>query len=125
MTEIIIPKLAQNTGTAFYKHSKTAVDFALVNGAALVTLDGNTVTDARFSVGAIHTPPIRLPQAEKLLVGSSITDELLAAVAAQVAQDVSPDKDARASDEYLRHCAGVVITRCIKRAADRATGGAE
>jgi carbon-monoxide dehydrogenase medium subunit len=120
LTEVIIERPASGSGTSFIKHCKTAVDFALVNGAALVTLDGDNVADIRLSVGAIHTPPIRLPDAEAILQGNRITEQALEQVSQSVSAAVSPKKDARASEEYLRHCAGVVIKRCIVKAAERA-----
>jgi carbon-monoxide dehydrogenase medium subunit len=120
LTEVTVPQLAAHTGTSFIKHCKTAVDFALVNAAALVTMDGDTVSDVRVSVGAIHTPPIRLPGAEAILMGATLSDDRLAQVSASVAAAVSPKKDARCSEEYLRHSAGVVIRRVILKAAERA-----
>ena len=120
LTEVIIERPAAGSGTSFIKHCKTAVDFALVNVAALVTLDGDTVTNIRLSVGAIHTPPIRLADAEALLQGHSISDPLLAQVSQSVSAAVSPRKDARVSEEYLRHSAGVVVKRCILKATERA-----
>lgn len=127
LTEIVVPPLAPRTGSAFIKHAKTAVDFAYVNAAALVVLaeDGETVEDVRISVGAIHTPPIRVTDAEAALRGQPIDPARLQAVAAATAAQVRPRRDARASDEYLRHCAGVIVKRSIAIAADRAAGSDE
>ncbi len=120
LTEVIVPTLAANTGTAFIKHAKTAVDFALVNGAARVTMDDDIVSDIRLSIGAMHTPPLRLAGAEAALLGGPLSDERLAAAEAAAAAEVSPRRDARASEDYLRHCAGVVARRCASLAAKRA-----
>lgn len=120
LTEVIVPKLPAGSGSAFIKHAKTAVDFALVNGAAWVALDGDVVTDVRISIGAIHTPPIRMTDAENTLRGHALSAEALARVAAAAAAQSAPRNDARASDDYLKHCAGVVARRCVERAAERA-----
>ncbi len=124
LTEVIVPRLAPNTGTAFIKHAKTAVDFALVNAAARVTMAGDQVADIRLSVGAIHTPPLRLANAEAALRGGPLTAERLKAAERAAAAEVSPRRDARGSEDYLRRCAGVVARRCAVQAAERA-GGAE
>jgi CO/xanthine dehydrogenase FAD-binding subunit len=123
VTEIIVAPLPPNTGSAFIKHAKTAVDFALVNAAALITLDGDTVSEVRLSVGAIHTPPIRLTDAEGLVKGRPLTDALYEPIEKAVAAAVSPRRDTRASDAYLRHAAGVVVRRAAVLAAERAGGG--
>jgi carbon-monoxide dehydrogenase medium subunit len=120
LTSITVPKPGPNTGSAFLKHATTAVDFALVNAAAFVELDGDTLKTVRLSIGAIHTPPIRLTGCEDLATGKSLTPELLLELATAAAADVSPVKDPRASDGYLRHCAGVLTRRALKLAADRA-----
>lgn len=120
VTEVIVPLAPKGSGSAFIKHAKTAVDFALVNGAAYVELDGDIVTTIRLSVGAIHTPPIRLPGAEGVLAGKAADSARLKALEAAAAAEVSPVKDPRASESYLRRCAGVVIRRCVERAIERA-----
>ena len=122
VTEVIIPPTAARSGSAFLKHAKTAVDFALVNTAAYVALDGDTISDVRLSVGAIHTPPIRLPDAEALALGSTLDDTVLKNIQEAVRTGVSPRRDVRASEGYLRHCAGVVVRRALVLAADRARG---
>ena len=123
LTEVIIPRPLGGSGSAFLKHAKTAVDFALVNAAALVVLDAGRAVDVRLSVGAIHTPPIRLPSAEAALRGGPVTPERLADVEAAVASEVSPVKDPRASEKYLRHAAGVLVRRAATLAAERAAHG--
>ena len=122
LTEVIIPPLPSSSGSAFIKYAKTAVDFALVNAAAWVHLDGAQVRAVRLTVGAIHTPPIRLTEAEDMVCSQPWSDALLTSVAESVAAEVSPRRDARASDGYLRHCAGVVVRRCLVTAMERAKG---
>ncbi|MFT7625383.1 MAG: carbon-monoxide dehydrogenase medium subunit, partial [Myxococcota bacterium] len=124
VTEVLIAPRAAHSGSRFIKYAKTAVDFALVNAAAEITLDGNTVTAVRAAVGAIHTPPIRVTDAEQLVLGSTLDAATLAAAAASVAKQVAPRRDARATDDYLRHSAGVVVRRCLEGAAARARGEA-
>ena len=120
VTEVIVPQAGAHCGSTFLKHAKTAVDYALVNAAAFVELDGDRLKSVRLSVGAIHTPPIRLANAEAAAQGQTLSDAVLAEVAKRVAADVSPVKDPRASEGYLRHCAGVLVRRALQQAADRA-----
>ena len=122
LTEVIVPPKRPRSGSAFLKHAKTAVDYALVNAAAFVTLQGTHVAEVRISVGAIHTPPRRMTVAEDLLRGYPLDAERLATVEAAVAAQVQPRRDYRMSAGYQRHCAGVVARRCVSIAAERAAG---
>ena len=119
VTEVVVPPQPAHTGSCFLKHAKTAVDFALVNAAATVTRDGDTISEVKIAIGAIHTPPIRVTDAEDMLRGQVPTDALLAKAADAVAAQVNPRKDARASQDYLRHCAGVVARRAVRSAFER------
>ena len=55
--------------------------------------------------------------------GGPITPERLADVEKAVAAAVSPVKDPRASEKYLRHAAGVLVRRAATLAAERAAIG--
>ena len=118
LTEIIVPRPLG--ASAFLKHCKTAVDFALVNAAAVVDMDGDIVREVRLSVGAIHTPPLRITDAEDAVRGNALEDGVLASVAAATAAQVSPRVDPRGSEVYLRHSAGILIRRSLVLAAERA-----
>jgi len=75
-------------------------------------------------VGAIHTPPRRMTAAEALLNGQTATPALLGEVARAVAEASMPRSDMRASEDYLKRCAGVVARRVVEGALSRAQGGA-
>ncbi len=120
ITEVLIPPRLPHTGSHFIKYSKTAVDFALVNAAAEVTLHGDTVASARIAVGAIHTPPIRVTDAEAVVIGTTGDSDMLNAAAEATATQVTPRRDMRATDSYLQHSAGVVVRRCLAGAIARA-----
>lgn len=66
-TEVIIERLVLGSGTVFIKYCKMVVDFAFVNCAVLVILDGDTVINIRFSVGVIYILSIRLLDVEVIL----------------------------------------------------------
>ena len=67
-----------------------------------------------------------LPAAEAALVGNAIDDTVLATVAAACSAACNPIDDKRGTIAYRRHVAGVMATRAVKIAAERAaqaTGG--
>ncbi|MGQ0718836.1 MAG: FAD binding domain-containing protein [Pseudonocardiales bacterium] len=67
---------------------RVSYEFAVVSVAALVELDGPTITAARLALGGVAHQPWRLPEAESALIGASIGDPaaLRAAVAGSFAE---------------------------------------
>ena len=123
ITEVIIPQLPANTGTAFVKFlPQTQDDYATVAAAARVTLDGNHITEARLAVGAVAATPLRITAVEEALRGQAPTSEVLHDAAALVADAVDPTTDFRGSAEYKRDMAVVFVRRALERATAQVKG---
>jgi xanthine dehydrogenase YagS FAD-binding subunit len=56
--------------------------FALVSVAAALNLKGKTITEARLAMGGVAHKPWRLPEAEKALVGKTVSNETFQQAAA-------------------------------------------
>ena len=69
--------------------------------------------EARLAVGAATPIPSRLPRAEALLGGQTVTAELAAQVADAVAQDIDPVTDLRGSAEFRREMVRVMAQRTV------------
>ncbi|GJE19084.1 FAD binding domain-containing protein [Methylobacterium marchantiae] len=67
--------------------------FALVSVAAVMTLDGETITDARFALGGVAHKPWRNPQAESFLNGKPATRETFEAAADIVVREAQPQSE--------------------------------
>ena len=52
-------------------------DFALVNVAAVLDMDGSTIRDARIVVGGVAARPLRMKRAEGIVTGRSIDEATL------------------------------------------------
>ena len=88
---------------------------SVVNAAVLLNLDSSeNVEDIRISLGAVAPTPIRCPKAEAALIGKKITQALLEESAAMAARESSPISDIRASADYRRHAAQVLVKRGIQ-----------
>lgn len=128
LTEIIVPPLPPRTGTAFFKvMRRRAMDCSIVAAAARITLadDGQTVVEARVALGAVAPNPFRVNQAEALLVGNTLSPDLLRE-AAMAARDVSsPISDVRASADYRRMLVKTLVERAVSQAATRALSAVE
>lgn len=121
LVEIRIPPPPPRTGHAFLEVSRRHGDFALVGVAVLVTLDEDDVcTQATLAFAGAGPIPCRVPEAERLLVGSKPDQAVLEAVERTVGTRLSPDSDIHASAEYRKAVAGVLARRGLARAVELA-----
>lgn len=122
LTEIQVPALAPNTGTAYDKFANKASHYAIVGVAASVTLDSNGVcTAARIGITGAGSKATRASQTEAALVGSSLDDAAIEAAAASAGAGIIFNDDIHASAEYRAHLVTVYASRVIKQAVSRAS----
>ncbi len=121
ITEIFVPRLPANSGSAFLKFlPRTADDYATVSAAAVVTLDParKIFTDVRIALGSVGTTPIRAREAEAVLRGQPVKAEALREAAEKAKQIVDPVSDFRGSAAYKKEMAGVFVRRALEAALD-------
>lgn len=118
VTEVMIPPLSEGTGTMYCKYSvRKALDLAMIGSAARITVRDGVCTDARIGLGAVAATPVRARNAEKILIGQKLTDELIAKAALTASeQDCMPITDIRATKEYRREMVRVITRDVIKEA---------
>jgi aerobic carbon-monoxide dehydrogenase medium subunit len=97
---------------------RKSMDIPIVNLAVGVTLDDGAVTEARLVLGAVATTPIRALEAERLLVGSPLDEEHIAAAAVAAAAASRPIDDVRASAQYRRQMIEVFTRRALLALAE-------
>jgi len=73
-------------------------------------------THARLVMGGVAPMPLRVPLVEAALTGQSLTPDLIADAAAQLAPLVHPAGDFRGSSEYRREMAVVLARRALSQA---------
>ena len=100
---------------------RTEMDIAVVDAAARISLDeSGNCKEARVAIGAAAPTVIRVPEAEAILHGKKINDQLLAEVMEVVSTTCNPINDKRGTVEYRRQVAGVLAKRVILLAEKRA-----
>jgi carbon-monoxide dehydrogenase medium subunit len=118
IVEVAIPALPRGGRWSFQKLGRTASDISLVNAAAGLQLDSQgRVKWVRIALGAVAPTPIRAVNAEKLLVGRKMDQSTLAEVCNEVAREVQPITDVRASAEYRREMCRVLVRRALEECA--------
>lgn len=127
VVEIEVDKPPARTSDAYLRMiPRTEMDIAVVGAAARITLDeSGTCTDATIVLGAVAPTAVRVPDAEAALVGSTLDDDALAAVAAAASAACNPIDDKRGTIEYRKQVAGVLAKRAIQAAANRINGTTE
>jgi CO/xanthine dehydrogenase FAD-binding subunit len=117
LVEVVIPDPPRGKGCqwSFQKLGRTAVDISLVNVSAGLQLDSRgRVKWARIALGSVSPAPMRATGAEQRMAGRILDQALLAEIGAEVARQVSPISDARASAEYRREICSVLTRRALE-----------
>jgi len=119
ITEVMVPKLAPNTGASYIKFlPRTADDYATVSAAAVLTLDktNKTIADVRIALGSVGVTPIRATAAEDLLRGQPLKSDAFAAAGEKAKEAVDPLSDFRGSAAYKKDMAAVFVRRALEKA---------
>jgi carbon-monoxide dehydrogenase medium subunit len=120
LTEVWFPASPRGSGSAWIELARRHGDFALVGVAAVVTLTGDRITEARLALTGVGDRPIRAREAETRLAGESLTPRVIAEAAEALRRAIDPGSDIHATAVYRRHVAGVLAGRAIRLAAARA-----
>jgi carbon-monoxide dehydrogenase medium subunit len=116
LTGIEIPALSAASTAVYLKHTNRAGDLAIVGVAALLDTQAGFCREARIAVGGVGAVPFRATEAETLLCGNTLTDQLIGAAARAAMDMADPLSDAHASADYRRKMVRVFVTRAIKQA---------
>lgn len=116
LTEIVIPDQA-STGSSYLKFGlRRSGALAVVGIAVAVTVNGETLTEAKITIGAAAPTPLRAREAEDFLRGKIISDELIAEAGVIAAKESKPISDIRGSAEYRRDLVRVFTKRALHKA---------
>jgi carbon-monoxide dehydrogenase medium subunit len=115
--EVRIPEPKGTTRTTFQRLTRVRQDLAKLNVAVRLEVDNGVCQQARIAIGCVGPTTMRLKQAEKMLAGRAISDELLEQIAASAQGEISPIDDQRSTAAYRRQVAGVLVKRMIAHAA--------
>jgi len=121
LVALLLPAPQPHCGSAYVRlEYRRAMEIAVVGAAAAVTLNPDgTVASAAVALAAV-APTVLL--VDGLLVDGVPVSEAAEMAAESARQQASPISDLRASDNYRRHCVGVMAKRALEAAARRAGG---
>ena len=108
---IEVPPPAHSALRAYKLSKRFDCDISALSAGLAITLDGDTVRDARFAFGGMAATVKRAAKAEAAVCGQLWSEATLQAAVAALALDFTPLTDLRASAGYRQRAAGNLLRR--------------
>lgn len=113
VTDIEIPVADAHNRQAFLAFkARKSEDFATVEVACVLQMEGRRVRDARIVLGAVAPVPLRMREAEEFLKGKNLTKEVAESAAGLAIRDTYP----LSKNKYKVQIAETLTKRAILRA---------
>jgi xanthine dehydrogenase iron-sulfur cluster and FAD-binding subunit A len=123
ITEVILPRPAAGTGSAFMKISRVAADIAKASAAVRLVREGDRVMEARLAFGSVGPTPMRAPRAEQALAGQPFSEDLVTRAAQIASEEITPIDDVRSTAAYRRDVVRAMVYDALHAAWRRAGQG--
>jgi CO/xanthine dehydrogenase FAD-binding subunit len=122
VTQVNIPEMKKNSGSAFSKKGRVTADIAKINLAVCLEREDDFCKDCKIVLGSVAVKAIRAKEAEDLLKGQTVSPSLIDKIAKKASEEIKPIDDIRSSLEYRTEIARVIVEDTIKIAWGRAGG---
>jgi probable selenate reductase FAD-binding subunit len=120
LIEVVIPAIKPRTAWSLQRLARSERDLAIVSVAAGIQVDRqNRCLSARIALGAVADQPMRALAGESILVGQTMTRDVIESAAQAATQEIHPISDVRASAEYRREMSRVLVRRVLQQCAER------
>lgn len=121
------PFPVDRTGMAFLELKRAAQTWPTVSAATAIRVDDPTaespiVEEARLALANVSDVPLRVPEAEELLVGTEATSATLTEIESLVQETLDPEGEMHASSEFKAEVGGVYARRSFEASYARAQG---
>ena len=120
LEEVRFPVTPSGTGYDFRKLTLGHGDFPLLSVSAVLHVGPDGCSDARIVVGGISEVPVRMREAEGLLIGRRLLPEDVEGAAASASRASNPSSDSEVSGAYKKKMVGVLVRRALGKATERA-----
>lgn len=122
ITQVNIPEMNKNSGSAFSKKGRVKADIAKINLAVYLEREGSICKDCKIVLGSVAVKAIRAKEAEGLLKGQTVSTSLMDKTAKKASEEIKPIDDIRSSVEYRTEIARVMVEDTVRIAWGRAGG---
>lgn len=107
-------------GYAYEKQKRKIGDYATAAAAVTIRKAGGKVSYASIAMTNLSDTPVWSEAAGAALEGTACEAAAIKAAVAAMLDDIDPTEDNRGPVAFKRHVAGIILTRAITRAWDRA-----
>lgn len=121
LTKIRVIPWAPDHGWAFKEIARRHGDFAIVCVGILLQVVQGAIARIAIALGGVDTKPVRLREAEEALIGQPPSPETFR-IAGDIARRIEAIDDAYTTAAYRQRVAGVLVTRALAQASERAGG---
>jgi carbon-monoxide dehydrogenase medium subunit len=112
MTRISVPKMPATARGIFVKMGlRKSQAISVVHIAVILDFDGDVVSRASITLGSVAPTIVNASEAESLLTGRTLDDDLIAQAAAVAASTPTPIDDIRGPASYRSHILEVMVRR--------------
>lgn len=117
LLEIRIPPLDDNERGVFLKLGlRRAQAISVVDAAVVLRRDyDDRVTDVRITLGSVAATIIRVPAAERFLLGKQLNAETIAECGRLASATAAPIDDVRGSAEYRSEMVKILVVRALRQ----------
>jgi len=122
ISQVNIPEMNKNSGSAFSKKGRVKADIAKINLAVYLEREDNICKDCKIVLGSVAVKAIRAKEAEGLFKGQTVSASLIDKIAKKASEEIKPIDDIRSSVEYRTEIARVIVEDAVKIAWERAGG---
>ncbi|MCX5839596.1 MAG: xanthine dehydrogenase family protein subunit M [Deltaproteobacteria bacterium] len=126
VTEVLFPALRPNEGSAalrLAKRKSLVLPILTVAVAISVDLGKKNFRFARIAAGPVALTPLRCVEAERLLSGNSINNDVIVEAAAAASRATNPRTSLiRGTKEYRQTMVAILVERALKYALERLEG---
>lgn len=122
ITQVNIPEMNKNSGSAFSKKGRVKADIAKINLAVYLERERSICKDCKIVLGSVAVKAIRAKEAEGLLKGQTVSTSLMDKTAKKASEEIKPIDDIRSSVEYRTEIARVMVEDTVRIAWGRAGG---
>jgi CO/xanthine dehydrogenase FAD-binding subunit len=114
--EIVFPKPDPSARIAYAKFGlRNAMAISVVSMGVLAEVEKGKCSKARIALGAVAPTPRRACGVENLLEGQAVTEELIDQCCEAIQDEIQPITDVRATAEYRRSIASVLLKRLLQQ----------
>jgi carbon-monoxide dehydrogenase medium subunit len=120
LISIRIPTPAEGHGYAYEKQKRKVGDYATAAAAVVLEMSGGACVSAAIALTNVGETPLFAKEAGNAVLGTAIDDAAISEAVRCARAIAKPSADGHGSVEFRTHIAGVMVSRALMRAKERA-----